>query len=108
MTAPFVVMNGKGTGSVAVEAALALIGAPYRVQHGAERNVDPMEQVPALILPSGELMTESAAILIRLADEYPEAGLAPRMGDVVRRVNADARLTALWAERFPFQKGWER
>ena len=32
-----------------------------------------LRQMPALILPSGELMTESAAILIWLADAYPAA-----------------------------------
>lgn len=33
---------------------------------------------------------------------------APRLADVVRRVDADPRLTAFWAERFPFKTGWER
>lgn len=206
MATPFVVMGGKGTGSVAVEAALTLIGAPYHVREGAKRAVNPMGQVPALILPTGELMTESSAILIWLADAYPEAGLAPRvgepaqaaylrwmafvsaaiyalywirdkpsrlaadkahekvlrartderiaacweimekqvspgryllgdsltvldlyvtvisrwgprrlsfyqaaphMGEVVRRIDAEPRLAALWAERFPFQREWE-
>ena len=83
MATPFVVIGGKGTGSAAVEAALTLIGAPYRVHEGAKR-ANPMGQVPALIPPTGELMTESAAILIRLADEYPEAGLAPRIGEPSR------------------------
>jgi len=36
-----------------------------------------MAQVPALVLPSGEMMTESAAILIWLADAYPAGALAP-------------------------------
>jgi GST-like protein len=40
--------------------------------------------VPALVLPSGELMTESAAILIWLADDHPEARLAPTMAQVTR------------------------
>lgn len=33
--------------------------------------------MPALITPDGELLTESAAILIHLADRHPQAGLAP-------------------------------
>jgi GST-like protein len=165
-----------------------------------------MRQVPALALPSGELMTESAAILIWLADAHPAARLsppvesplrpaflrwmvftsaaiyalywvrddpsrlvsdavgasevkartaaritacwavmeaqlspgpyllgkdlsvldlyvtvlsrwgprrgafyeaAPRMGEVVRRVDADPRLAAFWARRFAFTAGWE-
>jgi GST-like protein len=32
---------------------------------------------------------------------------APKMAEVVRRVDADPRLAALWAERFPFAEGWE-
>jgi GST-like protein len=168
--------------------------------------VNPMRQVPALILPSGEVMTESAAILIWLAESHPQAGLAPaagaperarflrwmayvsaqiyalywlrdepsrlveeagqqavlktraqariahcwgemerqvapgpwllgealsvldvyvtvvsrwspgrrrfydvapRMGEVARRVDAEPRLAELWARRFPFEAGWE-
>ena len=33
--------------------------------------------------------------------------IAPRMAEVVRRVDADPRLQRLWAERFPFSPGWE-
>jgi GST-like protein len=43
--------------------------------------VNPMQQVPALILPNGELMTESAAILIHLADSHPAARLSPAPDD---------------------------
>lgn len=32
---------------------------------------------------------------------------APKMAEVVRRVDADPRLAALWADRFPFVEGWE-
>jgi len=44
-------------------------------------SVNPMRQVPAVVFPSGEIMTESAAILIHLADADPEARLAPPIGD---------------------------
>lgn len=33
---------------------------------------------------------------------------APRMAEVVKRVDAEPRLEAFWTERFPFLKGWER
>ena len=33
--------------------------------------------------------------------------VAPRMSEVVRRVDADPRLTDFWAQRFPFVDGWE-
>lgn len=212
MTERLVVYGAAGTGSVAVEAALTILGLPFDVEEtsssadAAFARVNPMGQVPAVALPSGELMTESAAILIRLADSHPTAGLspaldsparpaflrwmafvsaaiyslywirddpsrltsdtatqavvmertaariaacwavmeaglspgtyllgnemtvldlyvavtsrwrprrtsfyrvAPRMGDVVRRVDADPRLADLWTQRLPFAPGWE-
>ena len=83
----FVLYGQRGTGSVAVEAALTLIGAPFRTEDIEEANLagaTPMAQVPALRLPDGQIMTESAAILIWLAETYPEANLAPKAGDPAR------------------------
>jgi len=90
----FTVYGAAGSGSVPVEATLTLIGAPFTVVEAptwegeAERDkvapVNPMRQLPALVMPSGEVMTESAAILIWLADAHPEAGLAPRLDDPAR------------------------
>jgi len=94
MSDRYLVYGAKGTGSVIIEAALTLLDLPYDVVEAAilaERGddaalaaVNPMRQVPALRLPSGELMTESAAILIWLADEHPEARLAPTMAELAR------------------------
>lgn len=85
----FVVYGERGWGNVAVEAALALIGAPYRlVDTGATGPDRPpatvTSQVPVLELPSGEMMTESAAILIWLADAHPAARLAPALDSPLR------------------------
>lgn len=214
------VYGALGSGSVPVEAALTLIGLEYEVVEGATwehdpailervRQVNPLVQIPALVLPGGEVMTESGAILTWLADSHPAARLGPAVGDprraqflrwmtfipaaiysmfwvrdepsrlagpdpdaqarvktataeriadcwammdgqitpagdyllgddlsvldlyvavvsrwgpgrnrfyraapgmapVVRRVDADPRLTDFWAERFPFEPGWER
>ena len=165
-----------------------------------------MRQVPSIVFPGGEVMTESAAILIWLADRYPSFRLspaaidrkraaflrwmvyvpaaiysmfwvrdepsrlaadpaheavikqrtaeriaecwrimdsqvapgryilgeemtvldlyvavvsrwtprrkrfyadAPKLADVVKRVDADPRLAEFWAQRFPFDAGWE-
>jgi GST-like protein len=81
------VYGAEGSGSVPIEATLTLLGIPYQVVEAAtwvetearERvsAVNPMRQVPAIILPSGEIITESAAILIYLADLHPQARLAP-------------------------------
>ena len=87
--------GAQASGSIAVEAALTLIGLPYKLIEGAtwaeesarERvaPINAMRQVPTLILPGGEVMTESAAILIDLADRHPAARLAPSLEDPRRR-----------------------
>ncbi len=216
MDRPYILHGAPGTGAVAVEATLALLALPYEIRDlaapsgpaGSEAlgQINPMRQLPTLVLPSGDLMTESAAILIWLADENlqgrmsPPVGspgraaflrwmafvsaaiyalfwifdepsrvsddlaqkalirerlaarlahcwaimeaqieprpfllgedisvldiyvtvisrwepgrrrfyeIAPRMGDVVRRVDAEPRLAQLWGRRFPFKAGWE-
>lgn len=45
--------------------------------------INPMGKVPAIV-HDGALVTEQVAIYIYLADLYPEAGLAPRIGDPLR------------------------
>jgi GST-like protein len=88
---PYIVYGSPGSGSVPVEAALTLIGVPYEVigetilrdvAHNPDVfKVNPLGQVPALVLSGGEVMTESAAILIWLADRYPDARLGPPSAD---------------------------
>ena len=90
----YTVYGAAGSGSVPVEAALTLIGAPFKVieavtwEGDAERDkvapVNPMRQIPALVTPDGETITESAAILIWLAEQHPEAALAPEPCDPAR------------------------
>lgn len=94
MSESYVLYGAPGFGSVIVEAALVLLGEPYErvdLAHGQwpaddERfaAVNPLKQVPALVLPSGELMTESAAILLWLAEQHPDARLAPPPGAPAR------------------------
>ena len=95
MNQPLTLYGAKGSGAVAVEAALVLVGQPYRVIDSFSWDGDPadgekvlaanpMRQVPALVLASGEVVTESAAILIWLAEQHPGARLAPRPGDPAR------------------------
>jgi GST-like protein len=81
----YVVYGQKGTGSVPVEATLLLLGEPYEViERGPSEDRpagNPMQQVPVLALPNGEVMTESAAILIHLADSHPAARMSPALDD---------------------------
>jgi glutathione S-transferase len=67
-----------------------------------------MQQVPVLALPTGELVTESAAILIHLADRHPAAGMSPALDDPRRpaflrwMVYVSAQIYALvWARDDP-------
>jgi len=77
----------KGSGSASVECALELTGAAYRIVDAAswEKNdalaelerVNPLKQIPTLQLPGGEILTESAAILMHLGIAFPGSGLLP-------------------------------
>lgn len=78
------------SGSAMIELALAEIGAEYqfvptRLGKGAKESdpylaVNPTGKLPALETPDGEILTESAAILITLAERFPASGLLPRRG----------------------------
>jgi len=87
--------GAEASGSIAVEAALTLLDIPYQLVEGATwadaaardrvAATNPMRQIPALVWPNGEVMTESAAILIDIADSHPASQLAPAVGDARRR-----------------------
>ncbi len=114
--------GAEGSGSIAAEAALTLLSVPYDLIEGATwaegtardrvAPANPMRQVPTLVFPDGEIMTESAAILVTVVSRFGpwrnrfyEA--APKLAPVVRRVDAEPRLVEFWSRRFPFDEGWE-
>ncbi len=78
------------SGSDIVQMMLEEIGSPYELvpvgrdpaEIAAYRKIALTEKVPALILPQGLTMFESAAICIHLAASHPEAQLAPPSGTV--------------------------
>jgi GST-like protein len=94
MTPTHRLLGCKGCGSAIVEAAFAVAKVPLEyeeVDYGAgsatrERllGVNPLGQVPALILPDGNVMTESLAIVHYLNDLAPRAGLVPAKSDPAR------------------------
>ncbi|MDB5871787.1 MAG: Glutathione S-transferase-like protein [Ramlibacter sp.] len=73
----------KGSGSAAVEMALVACGLPHRIVRASRwepdsaleelRKVNPLLQIPTLVLPGGGVMTESAAILLHLGLDVPAA-----------------------------------
>ncbi len=88
MTAMYKLYGRPGSGSLAVQVALEEIGARYeRIWVGREasdvarfRVMNPTGRVPALALPDGTVMFESAAMLIHLALTHPQSALAPQPG----------------------------
>jgi GST-like protein len=83
----FVLYGDRGSGAFSVEAALAEAGTPYEfrtvsLKHNEQRAPDflainPSGKMPALKLPEGGVVTESLAILVTIAERFPEAHLLP-------------------------------
>jgi glutathione S-transferase len=86
--------GSRGSGSASVEAALAETGAEYEIvptstaekRHLSDefRRINPRQQIPALQLPDGSVMSEGAAMMLHLADAFPAARLAPAPGSPAR------------------------
>ena len=83
----FTLYGDLGSGAFSAEAALAEAGAPYSFElvslekkeqkQPAFLAINPSGKIPALRLAEGEIITESAAILLTLADHFPQARLLP-------------------------------
>jgi len=83
----FIIFGDKGSGAFSAEAALAEVGAPYEFKTiSLERNeqrspeflaINPSGKMPAVRLPEGLILTESLAILLTVADHFPNARLLP-------------------------------
>jgi GST-like protein len=84
-----------GWGSSLVEAQLAWYGLPFTFEPVGDlfkdpdarsrlETVNPLAQVPTLILPDGSVMSESAAITLLLADITGQDSLVPK-GDAPER-----------------------
>jgi GST-like protein len=80
---------------VLVEAQLAWYGLPYEIEDLDDlfkstearerlRPVNPLAQVPTLVLPDGQVLTESAAITLHLVDATQSADLVPAPRENVR------------------------
>jgi glutathione S-transferase len=100
-----------GSGAFSAEAALAEAGAPYEFELiSLERNeqkeprflsLNPSGKIPALRLPEGDIVTESLAILLTLADHFPQSGLLPPQAAPARAA-AYRWLAFMASEIYPF------
>ncbi|MFM5151108.1 glutathione S-transferase family protein [Aeromonas hydrophila] len=111
-----------GTCAMAVRIALTEAGAPHRIKQldlaaGEQRSpaylaINPKGRVPALVTERG-VLTETPALLLYVAQRFPDAGLAPlddpfllaRMQEVnsflastVHVAHAHSRRAARWAD----------
>jgi GST-like protein len=90
----YVLIGSQGCGSVVVELAMCETGAEFELEEipylepGPDRDrlleLNPLGQVPTLIMPDGSVMTESAAIILHLADAFPDARFVPSSSDPQR------------------------
>jgi GST-like protein len=84
---PWRLFAARGWGSAIAEAVLTVAGIPYEREEVDASSpealrerlaaVNPLAQLPTIVLPDGAVLTESAAITLRAADLAPQAGLAP-------------------------------
>ncbi|MDX7986367.1 glutathione S-transferase family protein [Xenorhabdus sp. 12] len=90
MNQPYTLFGCQNCGSTIVAAALQLTGLAWNYEE-ADYDVDspardrlfalnPLGQVPTLVLPNNEIMTESAAIILWLHEQAPQAKLVPSRG----------------------------
>jgi glutathione S-transferase len=106
----YTIFGDKGSGAFSAEAVLAEAGAPYEVHLvSLEKNeqrqpqfltINPSGKIPALRLPEGEVITESAGILLTIADHFPNARLLPAQASV-ERAKAYRWLAFMASEIYP-------
>jgi len=98
------------SGSFMIEAALAEVGQPVNLvdidltndeQHHAQYlAINPLGKIPALRFEDGTTIVQSAAILLALSEEHPEAHLMPAI-DAPDRRHALRWLIHVAAEIYP-------
>jgi GST-like protein len=94
-TPPLRLLGCRGCGNAIVEAAFSLAGVPLAIEevdYGAGSatrqkllDVNPLGQVPTLVLEDGAILTESLAILHHLETIEPSTNLIPPPGDPHRK-----------------------
>lgn len=88
---------GPRTSAIAPDAVLSEAGVDFtrkrvnrtggRVDDPAFEKISPMKQIPALVMPDGTVLCESAAIALSLAERHPACGMLPPVaGDARAKV----------------------
>lgn len=105
----YTIYGDLGSGAFSAEAALAEAGADYAFHTvSLERNeqrkpaylaINPSGKMPALKLPSGEIVTESLAIVLTIAERFARSGLLP--ADLDERAQALRWLSFMASEIYP-------
>jgi glutathione S-transferase len=82
------------SGAIAPQAMFEEMGVPFqkrpvdmaREEHKTPEymTINPTGQVPALKLPDGSVISESAAIVLALGERYPQSRLVPNVGEADR------------------------
>ena len=90
----YILYGDRGSGAFSVEAALAEAGVPYEfrtisLKDNAQRTpeflaINPSGKMPAIQQPEGGIVTESLAILLMIAECFPQAGLLPPSASMAR------------------------
>ncbi|MDE3114141.1 MAG: glutathione S-transferase family protein [Pseudomonadota bacterium] len=106
----YVIYGDPGSGAFSTEAALAEVGGAYEFHAvSLEKNeqkspeflaINPTGKMPALKLPGGEIVTESAAILLTIAERFPDSALLPPPASFAR-AQALRWIAFLAAEVYP-------
>src|SRR4029078_11960714 len=106
----YTIFGDKGSGAFSAEAVLAAAGAPYEFHHiSLEKHeqrtheflaINPSGKIRALRLPESEVITESSAILLTIADHFPNARLLPPHASALR-AQAYRWLAFMAAEIYP-------
>lgn len=83
MTTPYVLYSGKRSGAASIEVMLRVLGLEHVLKDAAPwtepvgeyfeelKTVNPLAQLPTLVTPGGEVLTESVAILWTLIERHP-------------------------------------
>lgn len=90
----YIIHGAPGSGSGIVEAACAELGVDYQTHDLDARNdehrgaaygaLNPQRKMPTLELPDGELLTESAAIILTLDERHRDKAILPPPGSKAR------------------------